>query len=191
MSKYKIGVFGSAEGDIGHLFGKAKELGHVLANEQVIIITGASNGLPYQIAMQAAKFGAEIWEFSSCIDTTSHKKDTPDADLSIYKKIFYIPKNFEFSKDIKVCRKYRNLTSTATCDAGIIISGRWGTMNEFTNLYDFGKVIGILTQTGGITDEIDRLNKKFKKKSGAELFFSNSPKNLVKSVIKTLDKRKS
>lgn len=188
--KYKIGVFGSAEGDIEHLFNKARKLGDALADEQVIIMTGASNGLPYQVALQASKKGAEIWEFSPCLGIAYHKKEYPDADNSIYKKIICIPKNFEFSKDIKVCRKYRNLTSTATCDAGIIISGRWGTMNEFTNLYDFGKVIGILTQTGGMTDEIDRLNKKFKKKSGSKLIFSNSAEKLVKSVIKALDKRK-
>lgn len=189
--KYKIGVFGSAEGDIKPLFTKARELGSALADEQIIIITGASNGLPYQVALQASKKGAEIWEFSPCLDIISHKKDTPDADISIYKKILYIPKNFEFSKDLQVCRKYRNVTSIANSDAGIIISGRWGTMNEFTNLYDMGKVIGILTQTGGITDEIARLNKKFKKISSAELHFSNSPEKLVKSVIKALDKRKS
>lgn len=186
---YKIGIFGSAEGDIEHIFDKAKELGDALVGKKTIIITGASNGLPYQVALQASKSGAELWEFSPCLNISSHRKDTPDADLSIYKKIIYISKSFKFSKDLQVCRKYRNVISIANCDAGIIISGRWGTMNEFTNLYDMGKVIGILVGTGGITDEIERLNKKFAKKSSAELIFSNSPETLVKSIIKALNKR--
>ena len=33
-------------------------------------------------------------------------------------------------------------------------------MNEFTNLYDMGKVIGVLTGTGGIADELELLNQK-------------------------------
>ena len=62
-------------------------------------------------------------------------------------------------------KKYRNVSSTANCDAGIIISGRWGTMNEFTNLYDMGKVIGILTETSGVADEIKNLSKKINKET--------------------------
>lgn len=59
---------------------------------------------------------------------------------------------------------YHNVLTTAACDAGIIIAGRWGSMNEFTNLYDMGKVIGVLTGTGGIADELPQLLKKISKK---------------------------
>lgn len=188
--KYKIGIFGSAEGDIKHIFKKAKQLGEILGKQkEVIIITGATNGLPYQAALAASKEEAEIWEFSPCTDLPSQKKDIPDADLSIYRKIFYVPKNFEFHKDLQVSRKYRNVTSTATCDAGIIISGRWGTMNEFTNLYDFGKVIGVLLGTGGITSELEGLNKRIHKPGKGKVVFNSSPERLVKSVMDELRKR--
>ena len=83
-----------------------------------------------------------------------------------------------------VRKKYRNVISTANCDAGIIISGRWGTMNEFTNLHDMGKVIGIFTSTGGIADDIFRLSKKIHKPSKAELIFDDSPKKLIGKIIK-------
>lgn len=187
---YKIGVFGSAEGEIKHIFKKAWQLGKALGKQkEVIVITGATNGLPYQVALAAAKQGAEVWEFSPCVDLKSLKKDTPDVNLSIYKKIFYVPKNFEFSKDSQVSRKYRNVTSTATCDAGIIISGRWGTLNEFTNLYDMGKVIGVVLGTGGITDELESLNKKIHKPGKAKVLFDSSPQRLVKSVLDELNKK--
>lgn len=62
------------------------------------------------------------------------KKITNGDDVSKYAKVFYIPKDFASQYDLQVCRKYRNVTSTANCDAGIIISGRWGTMNEFTKM---------------------------------------------------------
>ena len=44
----------------------------------------------------------------------------PQADLSIYKKIFYVPHDFQHIG----ARQYRNLMSTATADAGIVMAGR-------------------------------------------------------------------
>lgn len=72
--KYKIGVFGSSV-DEKKAIKKAEELGRELSNHNLIVITGATDGIPYKVA------------------------------------------------------------STATCDSGIIISGRCGTLNEFTNQY--------------------------------------------------------
>lgn len=185
--KYKIGVFGSAAGKIEtEAKEKAKELGRTLNNYQVDIITGACSGLPYLIAYRASRKGNSVWGYSPKLDLNGQKEFTPKDDLSIYKKIIFIPKDFEFAANDLVCKKYRNVISTANCDAGIIVSGRWGTMNEFTNLYDMGKVIGILTKTGGIADELLNLSKKISKKSKAKIFFSGSPKELVKMIVGAL-----
>lgn len=184
--KFKIGVFGSTEGNFENILKKTNLLGDELANQNTIIITGACNGLPYQVALAASKKDAEIWEFSHCLNRKAQMIATPDADLSIYKKIFFIPKSFQFSSKAEICRKYRNVTSIANSDGGIIISGRWGTMNEFTNLYDMGKVIGILAGTGGIADELQVLLQKISKPSKAKVIFSDSPENLVARVIKEL-----
>lgn len=187
--KYKIGVFGSAEGNIQKIFNKAHVLGKELGKQKVIVITGASTGLPYEVAKTAKAAGAEVWGFSQTTNLKEQEKLTPNCDSSIYKKLIYIPENYEFAANNSVCKKYRNVTSTANCDAGIIIAGRWGTMNEFTNLYDMGKVIGVLTGTGGITDELENLNKKIKKKSKAKLLFNSSPYRLIRNVILELKKK--
>lgn len=184
--KYKIGVFGSAEDIDSSVLKKAKELGKILGNNNVIVITGATSGLPYFISKQAHTYGAKIWGFAAEKDAQSMKKSQPDHDLSMYSRLIYIPKNFPFASDLQVCRKYRNVISTANCDAGIIISGRWGSMNEFTNLHDYGKVIGILTKTGGIADELPDLYTKIKKKSKAKVLFNDSPKQLVEKIIEEL-----
>lgn len=60
-------------------------------------------------------------------------------------------------------------------------------MNEFTNLYDMGKVVGILTGTGGIADELENLNKRIKKKSKAKILFDNSPEKLIQKIIDKLN----
>lgn len=188
--KYKIGVFGSAADVKKESIRKAIELGNVLALEKnVIIINGACAGLPYEVAYQATKKGAEIWGYSQAANLKK-QKELVKGESSIYKKLIYIPKDYEFIEDLQVCRKYRNVTSTARCDGGIIISGRWGTMNEFTNLHDMGKVIGVLTETGGIADELPKLCKKITKESKAKIFFSNYPQELVKMVLGEVKKRK-
>lgn len=187
--QYKIGIFGSAEDFDKSLTTKVKELGKLLGQKRFIVITGATSGLPYLASLEAFKNGAEIWGYSYEQNLESIKKRMPDHDTSIYKQLIYIPKDFPFSSNIDVSRKYRNVVSTANCDVGIIISGRWGTMNEFTNLFDMGKVIGILTETGGIADELEELTKRISKKSKAKILFNNSPKILIQKVIEELDKR--
>lgn len=165
-------------------------MGRELSKHNFIIITGAADGIPYQVALTAAKLGSKIWGFAPATFFEKEKIISPQQDLNIYQEIFYIPQGFTFAKDIQVCRKYRNVTSTANCDAGIIISGRWGTMNEFTNLYDMGKVIGVLTGTGGIADELSKLIKKIHKTSKTIIVFNDSPKKLIDKIINELNKRK-
>lgn len=187
---YKIAAFGSSAGTLSSsLVDKARVLGKALGHSGVDVITGAGPGLPYEVAVEAYKNGSSVFGYSPEVNLKGQKNLIPDADLTIYKKIFYMPKNFPFLSDSDVCKKYRNVISTANCDAGIIISGRWGTMNEFTNLYDMGKVIGVLTGTGGIADELDRLNKKIYKPGKAKVMFSKSPQRLVKMIIAELEKR--
>lgn len=185
--KYKIGIFGSNAKELStNVINKACQIGKELAKFNVVVITGASSGLPYYAANAAAKNAVEVFGYSPMLDSNQQKEFAPKDDISIYKKLIFIPKNFEFASDIQVCKKYRNVISTANCDAGIIISGRWGTMNEFTNLYDMGKVIGVLTNTGGIADELSKLNQKIYKTSEAKVLSSSSPKELVEKVIKAL-----
>lgn len=81
--------------------------------------------------------------------------------------------------------KGRNVTFIRTCDGVIAISGRIGTLNEFTIAYDEGKTIGVLKGTGGITDCIEEIIGKSEKKGG-KVIFRSEPHNLVEEVIRTL-----
>jgi len=187
----KIGVFGSSAGpELESMTTKAKAVGTALAFFDPILITGACAGLPYAAALAAREHGCtELWGFSPATDYKGQVAITPECDNTIYSSLIYIPEHYEFRNDIKVARKYRNVTSTATCDAGIIISGRWGSMNEFTNLFDMGKIIGVLTDTGGIADELATLEKKIRKPGNAIIIFDSSPEALVRRIIETLKKR--
>jgi predicted Rossmann-fold nucleotide-binding protein len=186
--KYKIGIYGSSVGDMGVIMPKAMELSRVLGEhaDQVIIITGAGAGLPYEVASQTAAKGVEVWGFPSAKNFDGLKRQHPDHDFSIYKKLVYVPADFEFIDNDRTSMKYRNVTSTATADAGIIISGAWGTLNEYAVLTDQGKVAAVLADTGGIADELPSLLKKITKKGQGETFFEADPKRLVEQLLTRL-----
>lgn len=191
MSKEKIGIFGSAIQEGEEIAAKARELGEVLASYDVILITGACSGLPYQTILAAYKKNStEIWGFSPARDYQEQVGYTPKDDNTIYARLIYTPPDFEFINDVNVARKYRNVFSTATCDGGIVVSGRWGSLNEFTNLYDMEKVIGVLTGTGGVADILPGLSRQINKPSKALVIFDSSPENLVKQVIEAIRQRK-
>lgn len=190
MPKMKIGVYGSAVSESPELDAKARALGEVLAERDVILITGACPGLPYQAASAAfRKNKSQIWGFSPATDYETQCAYAPEDDNTIYTRLFYVPADADFATNPDVCKKYRNVLSTAACDAGLIISGRWGSMNEFTNLHDMGKVIGVLTGTGGIADELRELVKKIHKPTKAEVFFDDSPGALVERVVEEACRR--
>ncbi len=189
--KYKIGIFGSSEGkNIEKVLPKARHLGEILGElkKQIIIITGAAKGLPFEVAINASKKDVEIWGYSESTGLNTQQTLYPQLDFSIFSKLHFIPKEYEFISNSQVSKKFRNVSSTANCDAGIIISGRWGSLNEFTNLYDMGKIIGVLTGTGGIADELEELDKKIHKPGKAKIFFNPNPEELVRQIITELDK---
>jgi predicted Rossmann-fold nucleotide-binding protein len=196
--KYKIGVFGSAV-DNPVAIAAAKRLGAELTkHKDLIIITGGGPGLPYLVASRASKKGVEIWGFSPEINLKHHKIAHPDNDPSVFAKLLFVPtyyrklffwqKNDQFACERFARLNYRNVISTANCDGAILISGRWGTLNEFINLYEMGKVIGVLTHTGGIADELKSLISKVPKKSNAVVLFDHDPKRLIGKVLGSLNR---
>lgn len=188
--KYKIGIFGSAVIHNEELLFKARALGKALGKYNLTLITGGGKGIPYQVVSEAKKKNGKIkiWAFPPVLDKESLKAYTTD-DISIYDKITYIPENYVFSGSVHACRLYRNQVATNTCDAGIIISGRWGTLNEFTNLQEGGKVIGVLTGTGGIADELPNIVSKVQKQNTATVIFSDNSDELIQNMLKELTKR--
>ncbi len=187
--KYKLGIYGSSAGDIKAVTPRAIELGKALSaySDKLILVTGACQGLPYIVAAEAAKGGVEIWGYAAEFDIEGLRAVAPNDDQTIYSKLVYIPRDFPLASYGRARMKYRNVISTANCDAGIIVSGRWGTLNEFTNLIDFQKSIGVLTSTGGIADELPALTRKIVKEGQGKIVFDNDPVALVKKVLGLLE----
>ena len=101
-----------------------------------------------------------------------------------FSKFVFVPADYEHANNPAACKKYRNISSVLTSDAAIFIKGETGSMNEFTNAYDFGKKIGVLEGSGGIAGgPVRELLKVTTKKTGAKVIFDSNPIALVEKMI--------
>jgi len=187
---YKIAVFGSGSGSSNHvevILKLAFEVGKEIANQRCVLVTGGCSGLPYEAAKGAFSIGGKTVAYSPGIDLNDHK-DRFKNPTEAYDKFIFVPKQYGFG--IQSSMKYRNVISCDASDGCIIIAGRIGTLNEFTNMYDMGKVIGVLEGSGGVTNYIKEVIKTAGKDTGAVVLYSDDPKILVDKVVSELKSRK-
>jgi uncharacterized protein (TIGR00725 family) len=171
--KLKIGVMGSATGKLSkHQKETAFMLGQTIASMDCITITGACPGLPLEAARGAKDAGGLVVGISPGLSEWEHIKKyhspTEHHDVLI------------FTGSGLMGREVVNIRSS---DIVVIIGGRSGTLGEFSIAYDEGKLIGILSGTGGITSEIKNILRIIKKKTGAKVIYDNDPKNLIERLI--------
>lgn len=77
----------------------------------------------------------------------------------------------------------RELINIRTSDIVIVVGGRSGTLGEFAIAYEEGKLIGVLTGTGGITTALPALQKSIGKNTGSEVIYALEPEELVKRLV--------
>lgn len=77
----------------------------------------------------------------------------------------------------------REITNIRACDIVVIAGGRTGTLGELAIAYDEGRLVGILTGTGGITEIVEDIIRVSGKDTGACLLYDDDPKKLVERLI--------
>ena len=168
----KISVYGSASGDYKDVLPMAKEVGRQIALSGNVIITGACPGLPYE-----AVKGFREAKGKGCIGYS------PAKDFEEHKSKYNFPEDsadeFIFTGLGKLGR---NLESVKNCDACVVVGGRIGTLNEFTNAFGLGKVIGVLVGSGGISNLIDEILKVVEGETDAKVVFDSDPEKLIKKI---------
>ncbi|OHA46630.1 MAG: hypothetical protein A3A80_02075 [Candidatus Terrybacteria bacterium RIFCSPLOWO2_01_FULL_44_24] len=175
--KYKICVSGAAETDwcSPKATEFAKEVGREIILQGGVLVTGATNGIPYWAAIGAKEAGGLSIGLSPAASEEAHVKTyrlpTDYFDIIVYT-------GFDYSG--------RNLLLTRAADAVILICGRMGTLNEFTIAFEDKKPIGVLVGSGGVTEIIKSLVARAHRGTGAICYDSN-PKRLVAKVIKLLE----
>ncbi len=153
-------------------FKKAERLGFYLAKKGIVVVTGDTTGIPLSAAKGAKKangFTVGISPASSYLEhVKKYKLPYRYIDFAMYTGFGY---------------SGRNLLFIRSTDAVIFICGRIGTLNEFTIAFEDKKPIGILTESGGISDELDHL-LTLAKRGRAKIVFDNDPEKLAAKIIR-------
>lgn len=171
--KPKIGVMGSAE-ETPDAFEKAEALGRAIGARDAILLTGATTGLIYVTGKAALGAGTTHIGISPAHNAEEHV-ERYELPLDACDAIIYTGFGL----------KGRNVVLVRSCDVVIFIAGSIGSLNEFTIAYDEGKVIGCLTGTGGVADEIQRLAEVFSKKTKSRIFYHDDPIELLNQCLGT------
>ncbi|HEY0004770.1 MAG TPA: hypothetical protein VGB17_08150 [Pyrinomonadaceae bacterium] len=184
MTRLKVGVMGSADdtlpgGVAEAVREKGEALGREIAARNLLILTGATTGLPLLVGSAARSAGALHIGISPASNETEHAE------------IYHLPQD---ACDLIIYTgfglKGRNVVLVRSCDIVLIVGGSMGALNEFTIAHDEGKIIGCLTGTGGVADETERLLKVFPKETGACVLHGEDPARLLAGCLEALQSRR-
>lgn len=181
LKRYKICVSGAANPApcSKKAVAMAERIGREIARQKMILLTGATTGIPYYTAKACKEAGGISIGFSPAGTEKEHIKSyklpTDQYDVIVYT-------GFDYAG--------RNLILTRASDGVIIICGRIGTLNEFTTAFEYQKPIGVLEGSGGNADMIREILKKGHR-GKKNVIFDTVPERLVKRLIKSIEKRKN
>lgn len=170
----KIGVMGGATGKMQrHHLDKAHQLGQAIAQSGCVLITGACPGLPLAAACGAKQEGGMVVGISPGLSLDEH----------LYK--YQSPAEFHdvliFTGSGLMGREVVNIRSS---DIVVIIGGRSGTLGELAIAYDEGKLIGVVTGTGGISDMVSDILSACAKKTGSKVLYDADPQRLIQKLLR-------
>ena len=168
-----IGVMGSASGDLDdRVVALVRRLGAAIAERGCTLLTGACPGLPYAAVEGAKRAGGLVVGISPALSEREHA-ERYDAPTEGFDSLIYTGSGL-------MGREVVNIRSS---DVVIIVGGRSGTLGEFAIAYDEGRLIGVLTGSGGIADMIDEIVARIQKDTGACVLYDDDPDRLVRRCV--------
>ncbi len=175
--KHKICISGAAAtgpcGESALLI--AEEVGRLVAERGMILVTGATTGAPYWAAKGAKSAGGIVVGISPAA-SKAHHVNTYHLPVDYHDLIIYT--GFGYAG--------RNLLLTRSADAVITVCGRIGTLNEFTNAFEDQKPQGVLLGTGGTTDMLPEILERAHRGVG-KVIFDRDPETLLEKVVRLIE----
>lgn len=181
-----VAIYGSADSSDKISFKYAREIGRLLATHKHAVITGACPGAPFEASLAAFNAGGRTIGYSPATNKKDHVEKFNDP-IEGFTELIYVPRDYEYAKNIVACYKFRNIRTIMNSDKAIILGGRYGTLDEFIQAYEFGKEIGVMKNTKGAaeiiaTDVMESTFKKVYKDTGAKVYFEENPRELLKTM---------
>jgi uncharacterized protein (TIGR00725 family) len=169
----KIGVMGAASGLLSNDVREAAYLlGVAIAEREMVLITGAAPGLPWESARGAREHGGLSVGISPALSLDEHQY-VYDSPADVFDVMIYTGSGL----------MGREIVNIRSSDIVVIIGGHSGTLGEFAIAYDEGKLIGVVQGSGGIADSIPELLKAIDKATGSDVLYDPDPESLIARLI--------
>tara|TARA_R110002073_G_scaffold149534_5_gene303274 strand:+ start:18453 stop:19250 length:798 start_codon:yes stop_codon:yes gene_type:complete len=169
----KIGVMGGAGNEIPESYlQRATVLGEEIAIADCILVTGACPGLPLAAARGACSRGGMVIGISPALSLDEHAYHYGSPTLAHHVLIF--------TGSGLMGREVVNIRSS---DMVVIVGGSSGTLGELAIAYDEGKLIGVLTGTGGVSDMVETILATCNKETGARVLYNDDPSQLIRELL--------
>jgi hypothetical protein len=169
----RIGVMGSASAaETEDVIDLCRDLGRAVAEAGCCLLTGACPGLPHEAVLGAKQAGGHVVGISPAASLRDHV----DVDGSPYRE-------YDVLIFTGLGSMGRELINIRSSDIIVVVGGRSGTLGEFAIAYEEGKLIGVLTGTGGISEGLAGLVATLRKDTGAEVMYEDQPARLVGRLL--------
>jgi len=169
----RLGVFGGAsEGYTEQGLALARSVGTYAAELGLILLTGATHGIPYAAGKAAIAAGGTVLGISPARDAAEHvatyRKPLDGTTHIIWTGLGYTGRNF---------------LNVRNCEVSLFIGGGAGTLEEFCIAIYEGHTIGALTNSGGIAGLLPQIVAQFGNLHGSEVLFGEEPRTLLDSLL--------
>lgn len=172
-TQIRIGVMGSAATELeSQVAQTCRRLGRAIAERGCSLVTGACPGLPHETVVGAKELGGRVIGISPAISLKEHV-ETFASPYEEYDVLIYTGLGL----------MGRELINIRSSDIVVITGGRCGTLGEFSIAYEEGKLIGVLTGTGGITSVLADVERSLGKTTGAEVIYHSDPEQLIAKLL--------
>ena len=151
---------------------KAYEIGKEIAANRHVLRFGGCWGYPYEAAKGCFENNGKVFAISPAKNKYEH-----------IQKYNFPTKNFTDIDYTGLGIPGRNIPLVTNSDSIIVISGQIGTLNEFTIAFHQKKVIGVLEESSGITDIVEKIAKICDKVGEKDrIVYEKEPKILVRKL---------
>lgn len=179
-SKIKIVISGAAvttpcRPDIEKI---AYEIGKELAKKDVLVLTGATTGVPLLVAQGAYENGGFVIGISPARSYKEHIK-VYKLPTEYHHTILYTGESYSG----------RNILLVKMGDGAMFICGRMGTLNEFTIAFEEEKPMGVLLNSGG-TEKYFKDIVETAKRGRGKIIWEKDYKILIDKLIKLIIKER-
>ncbi|MBX9792609.1 MAG: protein containing YHS domain protein [Pirellulales bacterium] len=156
------------------LLERCQALGRTIAKRGCCLLTGACPGLPHEAVLGAKALGGHTIGISPAVSLKEH--------VDLYGSPY---KEYDVLVFTGLGLMGRELVNIRSSDLVVVVGGRSGTLGEFAIAYEEGKLIGVLTGSGGITPTLPAIVESVAaaKSTGAEVLYHTEPDRLVDLLL--------